>query len=91
MNITQHDVAQVDTVTLKRLAVMYDEVALEDSELTAFAGLMSRALVGVIRERRSLELTAEAELMNDDRPGKLLGPGDDPVADALRELRGECP
>lgn len=89
MKITQHDVAQVDTVTLQRLAIMYGGMGKGGTarELQPFCSALARSLLGVIRERRSLELMAEAEMMNDDRPGYLVGPDDDPVADALAELR----
>jgi hypothetical protein len=70
--LTQHEVANVETAQLKRLAVMYGDIWREGGPLAGFAYRVAQGLVHVIRERRRLELLAEAELMNDDDEGELV-------------------
>lgn len=48
------------------------------------------ALVRARRERAGLLAALELDAMNDDGPGAIVGPDDDPVADALDELRRKC-
>jgi hypothetical protein len=73
MYISQHDVATMRTEDLKRLAMMYAEVAVKaQPPSSTFSRMVSHALVRVIKERRTLELLAEAELMNPDDEGELI-------------------
>ena len=91
MNVTQSDIAHLDDDTLKLLVVgIRDAFPPETGPVPDLMRTFSFALIRAIRERRTWFLLAEVDAMNDDRPGKLLEPGDDPIGDAIRELRGGC-
>ncbi len=89
MYISQSDVAQLSDVDLKRLVIAARTDT--DDRLEPLWHAFSDALIRVIQERRLSVAVFEQELLNGDDPGELVGPDDDPVADALRELRGEAP
>jgi hypothetical protein len=87
VKITQHDIASLSDTKVKRLVIMYAELADQRGELSTFFRVLSVALIRAMQERR--RLMADAELELDEEEGALVGPDDDPVADALRELPGE--
>lgn len=87
MNITQADIAQLDDDSCKRLVAMYHQIHEDGGQIAGFAHALSMALVAALRERRRLWLLLEFELMNHDGPGSLVGPDDDPIAEAREELR----
>lgn len=69
--------------TLKRLALLFNELELPD---------WRDEVINVLRGRRTMWLTFEADLLNADiETGALVEEGSDPVADALAQLRGERP
>lgn len=95
MKIEQSDVRNLTDRELKSIVVGVNEGIIESGTpgdpQVAFWREFSNALIRVVKERRRGILVAEAEMMNDDGPGALVGPDDDPLDDALRELRGETP
>jgi hypothetical protein len=92
MHITQHDIANLSDTTAKRLAIMYAELRDQGGTSAPFWGAISDALIRAMQERSRLVAIAELELLNDgEEEGALVSPDDDPVADALRELRCERP
>jgi hypothetical protein len=100
--IDQRDIAHLsdDQVRLLVLAVV-DAVGEMDRgpggspALPDFWRRFVVALIRARRERARILFEADCDLINDDGPGALVGPGEDPVADALEELRrgarGESP
>ena len=93
MRISQHDLAQLNDNQIKAMVVGLNDVIGPDNHSAPayFLRAVSHHLIRGLKERRRLELLAEAELMNPDEDGALVGPNDDPVADALRVMRGETP
>lgn len=86
MYVSQHDIANLDDVTVKKLVLAANDQA-EDPQLGRLWRAFSHALIRANKERRRLLLIAEAEYMNDDGAGCLVEPGTDPVAEARAELR----
>lgn len=91
MKIEAQDVDQLDDATLKRLVLAIEEQLSDEQPDRAapFWRSLQRALVEAIQERRRAWLLLEAELLDVHDSGGIVGPNDDPVGDALRELRGD--
>lgn len=91
MRITQHDLAGLSELDLKRTVIA---LAKATDGLPRPAALLVARLANEVararRERRQMFGELELNMLNDpDAEGALVGPDDDPIGDALRELRGE--
>ena len=83
MKISQEDIAHVSDDDLKRMVV----AAGKAGGSSHFWGEFARAVIRARRERVSMLAGMELDVINDDGPGAIVGPDDDPMADALAELR----
>lgn len=94
MIVTQQDIAHLSDDDVRRvvLAVLATVDANEapGAVVSPLADLWRRLAVGLVRALRARRRTfavVEFEVMNGDDEGAIVGPDDDPVADALDELR----
>lgn len=87
--LTQDDVSQLSDDDLKRQAVQLRTLAADPAnrKLAGVFRKLAFEMVRLVKERRTSWLYFEAELMNDDGPGAIVGPDDDPIGDAVREMR----
>ena len=88
MLISQADVARLTDEQVKIMALELNDVAANTpGAMGEFCANLAGALVRVVRERRVALAVVEMDVINGDGEGALVEPGDDPVADAISELR----
>lgn len=91
MRIEQADIAHMSDAELKRLVVSMDsrmDLTTPTTGRDEFWRRLAIAVMRAVRERRTTFLIAEAEVMNGDGVGYLVGDDDeDPVAEMLVEFR----
>lgn len=92
MRVEQLDIAHLSDDDVRRLVALLVDVA-DAAGNHPVADVWRRMIVALVRAHRARraafdELVLDA--LNDDGPGALVAPGDDPITDALDALRREC-
>lgn len=88
MKIDQTDIAHLTDDNVRRMVLaLTDSTVHEAGPLPDFYRRLAVALVRAFRTRRGAFAALECDFLNDDGEGAIVGPDDDPVADALEELR----
>ena len=86
--LAQHDVADLSDDDIRRMVVRLRDAA-DGAPMSArrFTDRLAVALVRVLQERRRLLSVAELELSETDDEGTIVGADDDPIGEAMDELR----
>ncbi|MGK5171830.1 hypothetical protein [Geodermatophilus sp. CPCC 205761] len=92
MRLGQHDVADLSDDQIRRMVVRLRDAA-DGAPVSArrFTDRLAAALVRALADRRRILAVVELAMTETDDEGDLVGPGDDPVGDALAELRRDEP
>jgi hypothetical protein len=94
IKIDQHEVAGLSDDQLRSLVAALEEGAAKGpGGLPKFYGALAGALCRLVADRLRALAVLELDAVNDEyaTEGELVGPEDDPVADALAALRSGLP